>query len=362
MKERSAMPHVDEGRLTAYLDGMADVGSDKPTTAEIEDHLAACAECRGRLDQLRAERERARGILRGTAALLGTTPSFQDVINRAHRRTQEGSQRRQLSRLTSLAWAASLILAVATGWYVRQATLQSTDNGSSAEARSSVDTPITTPPGAPAGASSERTVAPVRRAPVANRSRNANQPARAVAPQAGPAAVPRQPDRAMGRIAVAEPKAADAPAPTLANQPESDWNEVTLDAALRQLGGRPLVIAGAPVTSYATSAAGDKALRITQQLADGTVLELIERPAPALLQAAEAKRAEKTTLSPTPAAPRAMAAREGDARDALNLPDDANQITVNSGSYLITLRPVITLHSSISRDSLRTLAKGLRQQ
>jgi hypothetical protein len=364
MKERSVMSHVDEGRLTTYLDGMAQVGSEKPATAELEEHLASCAECQAKLDQLRVERERARGILRGTGAPLGTTPSFADVVERSRRRTNEKSERRQLSRLTSLAWAASVILAVATGWYIRQATFQATDQSSLQDTRSTV--PPVAPP-APGG----RFAAPAREeAPMAKSSRDENRPTRTSPLPSGPTPKAVAPSRAMGQIAVAEPKkaepavsaAADAAIPgRFALSTESGWNEVSPDAARRQLGGHPLVIAGAAVTSYATSAAGDQTVRITQQLGDGTVLELIERPATAVLDASQAKPTRRGNLSP--AGPPALAAREADAREAPSKPtDDDNRLTVTAGGYWITLRPVVTLHAALSRDSLRRLAEELSEE
>ena len=45
------MPHVLEGQLHAYLDGA--LAPSDPQFAEIEAHLAGCADCRARLEHER---------------------------------------------------------------------------------------------------------------------------------------------------------------------------------------------------------------------------------------------------------------------------------------------------------------------
>ena len=117
------MSHVDEGRLSEYLDrrtaGSTDRRIDGSTDrAEIERHLAECGECRARLEEVRAVRDRAAALLRAAAPAKVAMPQFAEIQARARARQ---APRRVLTmrRLTALGWAATIVLAVGVGWLAR---------------------------------------------------------------------------------------------------------------------------------------------------------------------------------------------------------------------------------------------------
>jgi hypothetical protein len=128
------MPHINDPLLQAYIDGFCGAAR----VAEIEGHLAECAECSARL-------ERARGAAARASKLLGSLepgpihePSFEDLKERAVARSTEstidpaaalelaraatadvGKPRAPLWRRPALAWAATVVIAFAVGWMTR---------------------------------------------------------------------------------------------------------------------------------------------------------------------------------------------------------------------------------------------------
>ena len=108
------MSHIDEGLLHAYLDGETAVAE----RSGLEQHLAGCAECRGRLEEARALRDRSTGILSGSGPAAVTPPPFEEVVARSR---AVDTRRRvfRLNRLTALGWAATLVIAVGVGWIAR---------------------------------------------------------------------------------------------------------------------------------------------------------------------------------------------------------------------------------------------------
>lgn len=108
------MSHVDEGALHAYLDGALD---DLPAVeaARIRDHLAGCAACARRLEEERALRADAQAILAGAVPALEELPPLEEL--RALARMREGPSAG--ARLRRVAWAASIVMAVGTGWLLR---------------------------------------------------------------------------------------------------------------------------------------------------------------------------------------------------------------------------------------------------
>ena len=99
------MSHVDDGTLHAYLDGELSAVE----AARLDAHLAECAACRARLEEERALIERA-------AQLLGHAAPPERAAPPLH---QLGRRRRRRRFVVPLAWAATVALALVTGWYAR---------------------------------------------------------------------------------------------------------------------------------------------------------------------------------------------------------------------------------------------------
>ncbi len=107
------MQHLDEGTLQTWLDRER-AGLDPSELAAIQSHLTTCDECAKRLEELEALDGRAHALLGvGAQASDPATPPFEDVVQRAR-----GTKNRQraLSRIRSMAWAASIVLALGVGW------------------------------------------------------------------------------------------------------------------------------------------------------------------------------------------------------------------------------------------------------
>ena len=109
------MWHVDEGALHAYLDGALD--EYPPAEAHrVREHLETCGPCTARLVAERRVRDEAQGIL-GLAAPRVEVPTFEEL--RAYVRAQAPAPSGISVRLYRLSWAASVVLALGTGWLLR---------------------------------------------------------------------------------------------------------------------------------------------------------------------------------------------------------------------------------------------------
>ncbi len=131
------MSHVDEGTLHSYLDG------ELPSTerAAVEAHLAQCATCRATLGEERALLERASALLGSARPLERPAPPFEQL--------RRSPQRSPWRVRTPVAWAASIMLALGLGYYLRDpgnATLVTTPAPSVAIAEDRAAAPATQPP------------------------------------------------------------------------------------------------------------------------------------------------------------------------------------------------------------------------
>lgn len=109
------MSHVDEGALHAYLDGALD---EYPATEadRIRAHLDTCFECAGRLEEERRVRGDAHAIL-ALAAPEVDLPGLEEL--RAYVERTRRVRSPAAARLWRIGWAASVVLALGTGWLVR---------------------------------------------------------------------------------------------------------------------------------------------------------------------------------------------------------------------------------------------------
>jgi hypothetical protein len=124
------MPHVDEGTLHALLDGA--LRAEAPErAARVEAHLAGCEDCRARLEAAETLRAQASGVLT-EASPPAHAPDFGEVLARADPGTahdpttseSSGSKSgsgpgRQLRWTRRLGWAATIVLALGTGYLIR---------------------------------------------------------------------------------------------------------------------------------------------------------------------------------------------------------------------------------------------------
>ena len=111
------MSHATEGDLHAYLDGgLQDLEPGR--AAALSAHLQACSDCRARLSEEKRWRDGAIDLLGSVAHAAGQPPPFEDVLAAA---ASSGavSGRRSRRRLTELAWAASILIALGAGWMGR---------------------------------------------------------------------------------------------------------------------------------------------------------------------------------------------------------------------------------------------------
>lgn len=129
------MPHIDDGTLHALLDGA--LRAEAPERADAVDaHLDACADCRARLEHAAALKDEASGVLAALDAGLqgdeaaAPTPDFGEVLARAGTGSHTGAPpagdpdraaglRRRLGWTRGLAWAATIVVALGTGYIIR---------------------------------------------------------------------------------------------------------------------------------------------------------------------------------------------------------------------------------------------------
>src|SRR3954451_14195125 len=104
---RGPMRHIPEEELHAYLDQALS----RSQCVEIESHLAACPSCRALRDGIAALRDRTTALLARLAPPRRVPMSFEAL---RHQGDLRASIRRR--RIRAAAWAASLVLAVGTGW------------------------------------------------------------------------------------------------------------------------------------------------------------------------------------------------------------------------------------------------------
>ena len=114
------MSHVDKGALHAYLDGALD---EYPAAdaERIREHLDRCAECADRLASERKVRSDAAAML-SLAAPDIEMPSLEDL--RAYVKATRPKRTPAAVRLSRMGWAASMVLAVGAGWWLRDGQLQ----------------------------------------------------------------------------------------------------------------------------------------------------------------------------------------------------------------------------------------------
>lgn len=271
--KEDSMSHVDEGTLHAYLDG------ELPSSerAALEAHLAQCAACRATLDDERALLERASALLESARPVERPAPPFAQLRR---------SPQRPLRRVRMpVAWAASIMLALGLGYYLR-------DPGKSAS--------LATPPLQPQSAvvAEDRAASPEAQTPAVERGgaqqeRRAETRRRAAAPPAPPAA-------AAGAVALKSAPQLRNAAPALEEAPARDakdslvlqgvaavrgravttqWPIISRGAAASLLGTDPVGLPGLATRRIRRSPAPDATVVVEQALDSSTVIQIFQRPA-----------------------------------------------------------------------------------
>src|SRR5690606_36762741 len=148
--------------LDGQLEAVAGAGADA-----IVAHIDACAECRARLEEARAYRDRSGAILAAAGPERVDVPPFEAIL--ARRRAREAEDAAAAGGTASaggapvphagpgrsrpwvgVAWAASIALALAMGWYAREAVFRSAPQPYALEsATSAVGAPDHATPPAP---------------------------------------------------------------------------------------------------------------------------------------------------------------------------------------------------------------------
>jgi Putative zinc-finger len=161
------MPHLDEGQLTALLDGELTTAE----TVEVEAHLATCTECRQLLAETREFFQEAGSLidvvqLPALAPSRATTPVPPDTpVVVADRGTTERRRRGRITVWSSLGWAASLVLAVGLGWFASDLRYRTAGRAPASDVKTAnSDQPVLTAPSAESvatvpGQSARRTAA-----------------------------------------------------------------------------------------------------------------------------------------------------------------------------------------------------------
>lgn len=332
------MSHVDDGELTAYADG-AYPGND-PEALRISAHLSACDNCRTRLEQAHALRDRAAGILAYATPLQVMAPPFETL------EAQLSTSSRRPRRHVNLAWAASIMLALGLGWFGRgawqnppvQQRVAADDAPAAAATEAAADlgqSPAqpAAPQPAPQVAAEPRPAAPARREPARSRLSGSAVPGEeaALGATAGAAA-----SRAASRAA-APPPAATAPELAEAKvAADAIANRQYMSAADAERRGINVPrIPELPVTRIAMN---QDTTFIDQSLPDGRVVRLT-----VTTEREEARREPRS-------AARSAAAEMAQAQKSVA---PANVVIRHDGK-------LITVTGDLPADSLRALAGKIR--
>ena len=267
------MSHLESGTIHALLDGEIPSSELGP----IQDHLAACADCRAQLEaerQLLAESDGLIEVLE-----LPTAPVARPA--RPERRWASG-----------LAWAASLVAAVGLGWLGRG--WQRPDSPSRVVGEQAV-TPVTVPPVAPVAAPAPSPAPPAENTPARGRVDNA---ARAKSASRRPAPVVAQKEELKSALdsrdalaavpparpdsSVARETAQPAPSPA-APAPAAGVTALGRSAALR---GPERKLSGLRLEEVITTAAAPEAIGLPDAVRRlGGSLRLIDGMVPLRLEA-----------------------------------------------------------------------------
>jgi anti-sigma factor RsiW len=296
------MRHIPEDELHAYLDQALS----RSQCVEIESHLAECPSCRATRDGIAALRDRTTALLARLAPPRRVPMAFELLRRQGDHRA---SVRRRRIRIT--AWAASLVLALATGWIAaalsRREPLRPVAQASVPAGRVVPQAVAAAAPAPRTGKPAPKSVAPARTPrPAPSQPREA-EPRERMIEQTEPAE-PSNRDVAdlQAKLALLDVTAPVALAPIersadRAAESGGMWRTMSWDGARNEAGDELPHIEGLPVIRVQVQATdhGRRPLMVVaQQLASGQVIETIEGPASDVSQFLSRRGEGATALAP----------------------------------------------------------------
>ncbi|MEE9471967.1 MAG: hypothetical protein V3W32_09670 [Gemmatimonadota bacterium] len=287
------MSHLTDGQLHAVLDGSAEDPADAGLSG-VRSHLEGCADCRARLEAARLVRDRAHSLLRVAAPPSLAPPPIQEL---APARSGRPAGRRSFGpRPESLAWAATIAVALTAGWLARgmidtETAGRFADAGMEqlAEPREVVAANEIAP--APERALRSEIAPEDEIAPVGNafaeldRDAGADQP---VEPPESAKPAEEKPTRPLAEEELMQPVAGEGGAAKMARRIDGaaapaagprGWVRVDRTRAETLLDGRLRTVEGLPILSiFARDVEGTPVVWTAQQLASGHTLNLRQSP------------------------------------------------------------------------------------
>jgi hypothetical protein len=300
--KEDSMSHVDEGTLHSYLDGELS----PEERAAVESHLSQCATCRASLAEERALLDRASALLGSARPVERPAPSFEQL--------RRESKRSPWRVRRSIAWAASIVLAVGLGYSLRGAAPETSDKFALYDRRE----PAATIQNRPATDQGQFQARSARRPALASappatpaadevaRQREKDTPAAKVASRAEP--ITRE--EAPSAQAVAPASLVDARADTVARKqvdnyqldalvvtgraaanagraaaaPQvrstlTEWPIITRAAARALLGTDPMGLPGLATRRIRRSPGTDRTVIVEQAVDSSTVIQILQKPA-----------------------------------------------------------------------------------
>ena len=301
------MSHPDEGTIQMLLDGELDPGEQ----ARIESHIAACAPCTARLAE-------ARGFLEEADRLV-------EVLAVPHQPAKRRGSPTRRSVVRTLAWAASIVVAVGVGYWGRDRLARVdttvTPPASPSTPPASADKMASTRPAEPVATDTRKTVAragpdvdesPRPEAKAADRGAGQFAAAERVAGQVAAAAPPAAAAAAAehegldSRALDSRTNVAPAKVGGLAESAAVAWRVISMEEAVKLLGGQIRLIDGLTPdrveTGPGTAVAGaDPGLPLVRVIyASGAVTLDQQRPGAAL--SARRETAASAVGGPAPGA------------------------------------------------------------
>lgn len=277
------MPHVDDGTLHALVDG-ALRAEDPERAAAVDRHLARCEDCRARLEHAGVVRTEASRILSHAAPADGPpVPDFHEVLARAGRRpgaTSAARLRRNARWIRRAAWAASLVLALGTGYLIRDLAgpLETVETGErapaagtgSADAGAGAEQPASAPAAREPSAreSSARESAEPTPSPRTAERLNPSTPARSPEPDRGISLLP-------SAAAVVAPS--DSAPAVAADAVRAVWVVATMDEARATLDGPLYVLPRADIEELYERRDAPPAVLSLQRLESGVLVRVVQR-------------------------------------------------------------------------------------